>query len=169
MTTTNHLFFDWQSIRRFYEFCKINVSSSNDSLDHSMCMKPHQGIWYFFPSFSYPTTNGFWVEFWVGMKLRHTCITYFAKPKTEPQGDASHTLWSRCASVWNFYNFLILNIFGTPLNHESLFLNECLLFECMGYLYFFLYFSFLFFMLFGMHFFLSCLLAWTFFFFFSFI
>ena len=72
------------------------------------------------PSFSYPTTNGFWVEFWVGMKVGHTCITYFAKSKTRPQGDASHTLWSRRASVWNFYNFLILNIFGTPLNHESL-------------------------------------------------
>ena len=69
-----------------------------------------KGIWNF-AFFSYPTTKGFWVEFWVGMKVGHTCITYFAKSKIGPQGDASHTLWSRCASVWNFYNFLILNIF----------------------------------------------------------
>ena len=120
------------------------------------------------PSFSYPTTNGFWVEFWVGMKVGHTCITYFAKSKTRPQGDASHTLWSRRASVWNFYNFLILNIFGAPLIMNLSLLNECLLFESMGYLYFFLSFSFLFFMLFGMYFFLSCLLAWIFFLFFFF-
>jgi hypothetical protein len=56
------------------------------------------------------------------MKSRHTCITYVAKSKTEPQGDANHTLRSRHASVWNFYDFLIQNISGTPLNHESLFL-----------------------------------------------
>jgi hypothetical protein len=31
-------FFDQPSIQRFYEFCKINVSSSNDSLNCSMCM-----------------------------------------------------------------------------------------------------------------------------------
>jgi hypothetical protein len=31
----------------------------------------------------------------------HTCITYIAKSKTKPQGNASHTLWSRRASVWN--------------------------------------------------------------------
>ena len=68
----------------------------------------------------HPTTKGFWVEFWVGIKVGHTCITYFAKSKTGPQGDASHTLWSRRASVWNFYNFLFLNIFGTPLDRESL-------------------------------------------------
>ena len=84
-------------------------------------MKPHQRHLVFLPSFSYPTTKGFWVEFWVGMKVGHTCITYFAKSKTGPQGDASHTLWLRRASVWNFYNFLFLNIFGTPLDHESLF------------------------------------------------
>jgi hypothetical protein len=67
----------------------------------------------------------------------HTCITCVAKSKTGPQGDASHTLRSRRASVWYFFhNFLILNIFGTPLYHDSL-LDECLS-ESMGYLYFFL-------------------------------
>ena len=91
------------------------------SLDRSMCMISHQGIWNF-AFFSYPTTKGFLVEFWVGMKVGHTCITYFAKSKTGPQGDVS-----RRVSVWNFHNALILNIFGTPLNHESLsFWNECL-------------------------------------------
>ena len=30
--------------RGFMHFCKTNVSASNDSLHHSMCMKPHQGI-----------------------------------------------------------------------------------------------------------------------------
>ena len=53
---TNHSFFDQPSIRRF---CKINVSSSNDSLDCSMCMKSHQRHLVFLPSFSYPTTKGF--------------------------------------------------------------------------------------------------------------
>ena len=102
-----------------------------------------KGIWNF-AFFSYPTTKGFWVEFWVGMKLRHTCITYFDKSKTGPQGDASHTLWSRRASVWNFYNFLILNIFGTTWIMTLSLFNECLLFESMGYLSFFLsFFSFL--------------------------
>ena len=71
------------------------------ALDCSMCIKPHQGIWNF-AFFSYPTTKGFLVEFWVDMKVGHTCITYFAKSKIRPQGDASHTLRSRRASEWNF-------------------------------------------------------------------
>lgn len=70
--------------------------------------------------------------------------------------------------MWNFPKVLIQNIFGIPLNHESLSLDECLLFESMGYLYFFLLFSFLFFMLFGMHFFLSCLFGMDIFLFFLF-
>ena len=36
--------------------------------------------------------KGFLVEFWVGMKVGHTCITYFAQSKIGPQEDASHTL-----------------------------------------------------------------------------
>jgi len=111
-------------------------------------------IWNF-AFFSYPTTKGFWVEFWVGMKVGHTCITYFAKSKTGPQGEASHTLWSRRASVWNFYKVPNSKIFFVLIwSWISLFLQNCLLFESMAF--------FLFFMLFGMHFFLSCLLAWIF-------
>ena len=77
-----------------------------------------KAFWYL-PSF-HPTTKGFWVEFWVGMKLRHTCITCFAKSKTRPQGDASHTPWSRCASVWNFYKLPISKIFFYSFDHGSL-------------------------------------------------
>ena len=54
---TNHSFLDQLSIQRFYEFYEINVSSSNDSLDRLMCMKPYQCILYL-PSF-HPTTKGF--------------------------------------------------------------------------------------------------------------
>ena len=61
-----------------------------------------------------------YVDLWVGIKEGILASHNIAKSKTGPQGDASHTLSSRRASVWNFYNFLILNIFGTPLNHESL-------------------------------------------------
>ena len=109
------------------------------------------------PSFSYPTTNGFWVEFWVGMKVGHTCITYFAKSKTGPQGDASHILWSRRASVWKFYNVPILNIFGTPLNHESLlfFWMNTFIRKYGLSLFLFFFFSLFFYMLFGMHTFFS--------------
>ena len=108
-----------------------------------------KALWYFCLLFILPL-KGFLVEFWVGMKLRHTCITYFAKSKTRPQGDASHTLWSRHATVWNFYNVLILNIFCTPFNHESL------SFGWMPFIWKYalsLFLSFLFFMLFGIHFF----------------
>ena len=82
-------------------------------------------FWYLL-SFSYPTTNGFWVEFWVGMKVGHTCITYFAKSKTGPQGDASHTLWSRRTSVWNFHNVPNSKYFWYSLNHDSLSWDVCL-------------------------------------------
>jgi hypothetical protein len=47
-----------------------------------MYNEPHQGILIFFPFFILPL-KGFLVEFWVGMKLRHICITYFAKSKTK--------------------------------------------------------------------------------------
>jgi hypothetical protein len=81
----------------FVNFCKINVSSSNDSLDHSSV---------------YETSP---------RHLNLSSFPYPAKSKTRPQGDASHTLRSRCAKCVEFFiTFLILNIFGTPLNHESL-------------------------------------------------
>ena len=102
------------------------------------------GIWYFaFFIISYH--KGFWVEFWVGMKVGHTCITYFAKLKTGPQGYASHTLWSRRASVSNFYNFLFLNIFGTPLDHESLsfWMNAFIWKYGLSLFLYFFFFSFL--------------------------
>ena len=72
-------------------FCKTNVSSTNDSLDRSNVYEtsPRHLIFAFF---SYPTTKAFEWSFWVGMKVGHTCITYFAKSKIGPQGDASHTL-----------------------------------------------------------------------------
>ena len=133
------------------------------SLNLSTCMIPHQGFWNF-AFFSYPTTKVFLVEFWVGMKVGHTCITYFAKSKTGPQGDASHTLWSRHASVWNLYNVLILNIFATPLIMYLSLLDVCLYFESVGYLYFFIFIFFSFLNALWHAFFLSCLLAWIFFF-----
>jgi hypothetical protein len=71
-------------------FCKINVSSSNDSLNRSMCIIPHQRR-FEFAFFSYPTTkalSGVLGRYESG----HTCIAYVAKSKTKPQGDASHTL-----------------------------------------------------------------------------
>ena len=78
------------------------------------------------------------------MNLRYTCITYFAKSKTKPQGDANHTLWSRHASVWNFYKVLILNIFGTPWIVTLSLLDECLFIQKYG-LSLFLSFLFIFF------------------------
>jgi hypothetical protein len=82
-----------------------------------MCMIPHQRL-FGFAFFSYPTTKSL-----SGVLGRydsgHTCITYFAKSKTGPQGDASHTLGSRRASVWN--EIPNSNMFGTPLYHDSLF------------------------------------------------
>ena len=107
------------------------------------CIKPHQGI-FILPSF-HPTTKGFLVEFWVGMKMRHTCITYFAKSKTGPQGDASHTLWSRRVSVWNFYKVPNSKIFLYSFDHESLFFGWMPFIWKYGlslFLYFF-FFSFL--------------------------
>jgi hypothetical protein len=97
-----------------------------------------------------------WVEFWVG---GHTCITYFAKSNTRPQGDTSHTLWSRCVSVWNkipnskYFWYFFLSWFSL--------LDECLL-ESMGYLYFFSFFFFS-----GKHLSTHYFIFWTFFHFFS--
>jgi hypothetical protein len=62
---------------------------------------------------------------------------HVAKSKTVPHGETSHTLWSRCASVWNIF----LRIFEL-LCHASLFF--CFkTFESMGYLYSFLSFFWL--------------------------
>ena len=105
-----------------------------------MCMKPHQGIWYFAFLFILPLKAFCRVigryEIWASY------ITYFAKSKTGLQGEASHTLWSR-ASVWNFYNVLILKYFCTPLNHESLsfWMNAFYLKVWAIFIYFFLFFS----------------------------
>ena len=60
------------------------------------CLFPHQGKTV---PFSWPTTkalSGVLVRYEIG----HTCITYIARSKTEPQGDTSHMLWLRRASVW---------------------------------------------------------------------
>jgi hypothetical protein len=55
------------------------------------------------------------------MKVGHTCIIYFAKLKTGPHGDASQHLEQDVQVCGIFFiTFLILNIFGTPLNRESL-------------------------------------------------
>ena len=129
-----------------------------------ICMKPHQRH-LIFCVFLEPTTKGFLVEFWVGIKSRHTCITYFVKLKNEPLRDASHTLWSRRASVWNFYNFLILNIF------VLLWIMNLSLFGWVPFIWKYelsLFLSFFSSCSLACIYFLSCLLAWIFFFSFSF-
>ena len=97
-----------------------------------------KGIWNF-AFFSYPITKGFWVEFWVGMKVGHTCITYFAKSKTGPQGGCkSYTLIKTCKCV-EFYKILILNVFWYTFE------SWISLFEWMPFIwkYGFFFFSFL--------------------------
>ena len=136
------MFFDWSSIQRFYKFLQRNVSSSDDSLDRSMCMIPHQRLLKFWPSFHILPLKAFEWSFWVGMKVGHTCIIYFAKSKTRPQGDASHTLWSRRVSMWNFYKVLFLNIFGTPWIMTLSLLDECLFIWKYGLSLFFYFFFF---------------------------
>jgi hypothetical protein len=64
--------------------------------------------------------------------VRHTLLSQ----KPDPRRCKSYTLIKTCKCV-EFYNFLILSIFGAPFNHDSLSLDECLLLESMGYLYFF--------------------------------
>jgi hypothetical protein len=71
-----------------------------------------KGIWDF-SFFSYPTAkalSGVLGRYESG----HTCITCIAKSKTRPQGDASHTLWSSHASVWNFLYCSYSKYFCTP-------------------------------------------------------
>ena len=104
-----------------------------------------KAFWYL-PSF-HPTTKGFLVEFWVGIKLRHTCITYFAKSKTEPSRRCkSYTLIKTCKCVEFVYNLSNAKIFFLySFDHDSLSLlfKGCLLFKSMGYLIsFFLFLSF---------------------------
>ena len=69
------------------------------------------------------------------MKVGHTCITYFAKSKMDLKEMQVIHFDQDMQVCGIFRKVLILNIFGTPLIHESLFLDECLLFECMGYLF----------------------------------
>jgi hypothetical protein len=94
-----------------------------------MILSIAQCVWNLTKAFWYcllfhPTTKGFLWSLLVGMKLRHTCLIYFAKSEIGPQGDASHTFWSRCASVWNVYNFLILIFLVLLWSWISPFLDE---------------------------------------------
>jgi hypothetical protein len=108
-----------------------------------------------FAFFSYPTTkalSGVLGRYESG----HTCITYIAKSKTEPQRDTSHTLWSRRVSVWK--NIPNSKYFWYCFVSWLSLLNECLL-ESMGYLYFFLFFSLSFFL--GGYLSTHCFILWT--------
>jgi hypothetical protein len=91
--------------------------------NHSVCMKPHERHLNFCLSHNLPlkALSGVLGRYESG----HTCITYFAKSKTGPQGDARHTLWSRRLSVWNVM-FRILHIFVLLESWLSLF-DWCLL------------------------------------------
>jgi hypothetical protein len=88
------------------------------------------------------------VEFSVGKKLRHTCITSLAKSKTGPKEIQVIQFDQDVQVCVIFIIFLILRYFCAHLIMTVSLLEECLLFESMGYLYFFLLFK-----LFGMHFF----------------
>jgi hypothetical protein len=49
-------------------FCKIKLSSSNDALDHSMCMNSSPKVFEFCLSFILPSKKAY-VDLWVGMKV----------------------------------------------------------------------------------------------------
>ena len=57
----------------------------------------------------------------VGIKEGILASHNIAKSKTGSQGNPSQTLWSRCASVWNFYNLPNAKIyFLYSFDHDSL-------------------------------------------------
>jgi hypothetical protein len=67
-----------------------------------MCMNSSPKAFEFCLSFILPSKKAY-VDLWVGMKVGILASNNIAKSKTRPYGDASHTLWSRCASVWNIF------------------------------------------------------------------
>ena len=116
-----------------------------------------------------------YVDLWVGIKEGILASYNIAKSKTRPQGDASHTLWSRRASVWNFYNLPnATTFFCTPLIMTLSLFGRLPFIWKYGLSYFFLFFSFSLFFLHALwhaFFSLSCFFSmdiyFLFFFFFS--
>ena len=60
---------------------------------------PHQGI--VLPSF-HPISKRLWMEFML-VWMRGILTSHILISQKRIQGDTSHILWSRCASVWNIF------------------------------------------------------------------
>jgi hypothetical protein len=73
--------------------------------------------------FILPTKMAY-VDLWVGIKEGILASHDIARSKTGPQGDASHILGSRRASVWNFYKLPNSKIFLYSNVHDSLSFEE---------------------------------------------
>jgi hypothetical protein len=85
----------------FVNFCKINVSSSNDSLDHSSVYETsprHLNL----SSFPYPTTKAFEWSFWVGMKVGILASHMLLSQKPDHKEMQVIHLDQDVQSVWNF-------------------------------------------------------------------
>ena len=133
-----------------------------------LCMILTKGFWCL-PFFSSYILIGFLWSFRYGWKIGILASHNVAKSKTGPKEMQVIHFDQDCESVCNFKIFLILNIFGTPLNHESLFwMNAFYLKVWATFISFFLFlfFSSCFFGMASFHslFFFSCSLAWKYFF-----